>query len=45
VAVGGVELRAIQPISGVGSGDQVDISIRPDDCIVLPEAAGEVATN
>ena len=38
VAVGGVELRAIQVPSGVQAGDRVEVSIRPEDCIVFLEA-------
>lgn len=37
VAIGGVELRAIQPSTGVQSGDRVQVDIRPSDCIVLAE--------
>jgi iron(III) transport system ATP-binding protein len=37
VVVGGVELRAIQPPSGVQAGDRVEVSIRPEDCIVFME--------
>ena len=39
VAVGGVELRAIQPPSGMQSGDRVEVAIRPEDCIVFSELA------
>jgi iron(III) transport system ATP-binding protein len=45
VAIGGVELRAIQPITGFASGDDVEIGIRADDCILLSDDAGEVAPN
>jgi ABC-type Fe3+/spermidine/putrescine transport system ATPase subunit len=40
VEVGGVELRAIQPPSGVAAGDRVEVSIRPEDCIVFMEGTG-----
>ena len=43
VAVGDVEMRAIQPPTGVSSGDPVDVSISPDDCIVLTDAGGDRA--
>jgi hypothetical protein len=39
VAVDGVELRAIQPPSGMQSGDRVEVAIRPEDCIVFSELA------
>ena len=39
VVVGGVELRAIQPPSGVQAGDRVEVSIRPEDCIVFMEGS------
>ena len=39
VAVGGVELRAIQPFTGAQSGDRVEVSINPSACIVLSESA------
>ncbi len=34
----GVEVRAIQVPSGVQAGDRVEVSIRPEDCIVFLEA-------
>jgi iron(III) transport system ATP-binding protein len=37
VAMGGTELRSIQSITGVQTGDKVAVSIRPADCIVLSE--------
>jgi ABC-type Fe3+/spermidine/putrescine transport system ATPase subunit len=37
VAMGGTELRSIQSISGVRTGDTVAVSIRPSDCIVLAD--------
>jgi iron(III) transport system ATP-binding protein len=40
VAIGGVELRAIQPYTGADSGDAVDVTVRADDCIVLSESSG-----
>ncbi len=39
VAVGGVEMRAIQPPTGAGTGDNVHVDIRPRECIVLSEQA------
>jgi iron(III) transport system ATP-binding protein len=45
VAVGDTELRAIQPATGAGSGDQVEVSVRPDDCIVLTDAGSAIAAN
>ena len=38
IDLGGVELRAIQPPSGVQSGDRVEVMIRPEDCTVFAEA-------
>ena len=38
VDLGGVELRAIQPPSGVQSGDRVEVVIRAEDCTVFSEA-------
>jgi hypothetical protein len=35
IAVGGVELRAVRPPSGVRTGDAVEVSIRPQNCMVL----------
>ncbi len=35
VNVGGVDLRAIQPAQGVVAGEQVDVTIASDECIVL----------
>jgi ABC-type Fe3+/spermidine/putrescine transport system ATPase subunit len=45
VAIGNTELRAIQPPTGANSGDAVDVSIRPDDCIVLSESGDPIAPN
>jgi hypothetical protein len=35
VAVNDMELRVIQPSSEVQSGDSVEVSVRPEDCIVF----------
>ena len=35
VATDGVELRAIQPASGLKAGNRVEVSIRSEDCIVF----------
>ena len=35
IDVGGVELRAIAAPSGVVAGDRVEVSIRPEDCLVF----------
>jgi hypothetical protein len=43
--VGGVELRAIQPPTGAGSGDSVEVAVRPEDCIVMSEAAEPISPN
>jgi ABC-type sugar transport system ATPase subunit len=37
VDVGGVELRAVAAPSGVAAGDKVEVSIRPEDCLVFME--------
>jgi len=37
IAVGNVEMRAIQPATGAGSGDPIEVAIQPDHCIVLAE--------
>jgi iron(III) transport system ATP-binding protein len=36
VAANEVELRVIQPSGDVQSGDRVEVSIRPQDCLVFP---------
>jgi iron(III) transport system ATP-binding protein len=36
VAANDVELRVIQPSGDVQSGDRVEVSIRPQDCLVFP---------
>jgi iron(III) transport system ATP-binding protein len=43
VALGGVEMRAIQPSAGAETGDRVNVDIRPADCIVLSEKQAEAA--
>jgi ABC-type Fe3+/spermidine/putrescine transport system ATPase subunit len=35
IAVEGVELRAVRPPTGVRAGDAVEVSIRPQNCMVL----------
>jgi len=35
IAVEGVELRAVRPPTGVRTGDTVEVSIRPQNCMVL----------
>ena len=40
VAVGGVELNAVQPPRSVVAGERVEVAIRPDDCVVFTAAAG-----
>ena len=35
VAMDGIELRAVQPASGLKAGDRVEVSIRPEDCMVF----------
>jgi ABC-type Fe3+/spermidine/putrescine transport system ATPase subunit len=35
VAVDGVELRAIQPVGAVRTGDRVGVAIKPQDCLVF----------
>jgi len=34
--LGGVELRAVQPPGGGRPGDRVRVTIRPEECVVLP---------
>ena len=36
IVIAGLELRAVRPASGVASGDAVDVTIKPQDCIALP---------
>ena len=45
VAIGGVELRAIQPFTGAQTGDRVEVSIRPSECVVLSEATDPLSAN
>jgi TOBE domain len=35
ISVAGVELRAVRPPSGVRAGDAVEVSIRPQNCMLL----------
>jgi iron(III) transport system ATP-binding protein len=37
VDAAGREMRAIQPVSGLKPGDDVMVSVKPDDCIILSE--------
>jgi iron(III) transport system ATP-binding protein len=38
VAIRGVELRAIRPVSALQTGDLVDVSVAPRDCIVFAKS-------
>jgi ABC-type Fe3+/spermidine/putrescine transport system ATPase subunit len=38
VAIRGVELRAIRPVSALQTGDLVDVSVAPRDCIVFSKS-------
>jgi iron(III) transport system ATP-binding protein len=42
VLVDGVELRAVLPPTGLEAGDRVEVSIRPEDCIVFPADADRI---
>jgi TOBE domain len=35
ISVAGVELRAVRPPTGVHAGDAVEVSIRPQNCMLL----------
>jgi iron(III) transport system ATP-binding protein len=43
VAIGGIELRAIQPPTGVHAGERVEVFIRAEDCLIFSNQAGEVS--
>jgi len=42
IVIAGVELRAVRPASGVASGDAVDVTIRPQDCMIFRATAGRL---
>ena len=42
IVIAGVELRAVRPASGVGTGDAVEVSIRPQDCLIFRATAGRL---
>jgi iron(III) transport system ATP-binding protein len=42
LVVAGVELRAVRRASGVASGDAVEVSIRPQDCMIFRATAGRL---
>jgi hypothetical protein len=42
IVIDGVELRAVSPASGVASGDAVEVSIRPQDCMIFRATAGRL---
>jgi ABC-type Fe3+/spermidine/putrescine transport system ATPase subunit len=42
IVVEGVELRAVRPPSGVRSGDTVEVSIRPQNCMVFLTTEGRM---
>jgi iron(III) transport system ATP-binding protein len=42
IVVEGVELRAVRPPSGVRSGDTVEVSIRPQNCLVFLATEGRM---
>jgi ABC-type Fe3+/spermidine/putrescine transport system ATPase subunit len=43
IVVEGVELRAVRPPSGVRSGDTVEVSIRPQHCMVFLAPDGSIS--
>jgi iron(III) transport system ATP-binding protein len=42
IVIAGLELRAVRPASGVVSGDAVDVTIRPQDCMIFRATAGRL---
>ena len=42
IVIAGMELRAVCPASGVGTGDAVEVSIRPQDCLIFRATAGRL---
>ena len=42
IVIAGMELRAVRPASGVGTGDAVEVSIRPRDCLIFRATAGRL---
>jgi hypothetical protein len=42
IVVDGVELRAVRPPSGARSGDTVEVSIRPQNCMVFLATEGRM---
>jgi ABC-type Fe3+/spermidine/putrescine transport system ATPase subunit len=42
IAIAGLELRAVRPASGVASGDAVDVTIKPQDCMIFRATAGRL---
>jgi ABC-type Fe3+/spermidine/putrescine transport system ATPase subunit len=42
IVIAGVELRAVRPASGVASGDAVDVTIKPQDCMIVRATAGRL---
>ena len=42
IVIAGLELRAVRPASGVASGDAVDVTIKPQDCLVFRATAGRL---
>ncbi|MGZ3296054.1 MAG: ABC transporter ATP-binding protein [Xanthobacteraceae bacterium] len=42
IVIAGMELRAVRPASGVGTGDAVEVSIRPQDCLIFRATAGRL---
>jgi iron(III) transport system ATP-binding protein len=42
IVIAGMELRSVRPASGVGTGDAVEVSIRPQDCLIFRATAGRL---
>ena len=42
IVIAGLELRAVRPASGVASGDAVDVTIKPQDCMIFRATAGRL---
>jgi ABC-type Fe3+/spermidine/putrescine transport system ATPase subunit len=42
IVIAGVELRAVRPASRVASGDAVDVTIKPQDCMIVRATAGRL---
>jgi len=42
IVIAGMELRSVRPASGVGTGDAVEVNVRPQDCLIFRATAGRL---